>query len=374
MKVLILSCNTGEGHNSCAKAIKDCFDTHGCECTVEDAMAYVSPAFSRLISVGHVFIYRHIPHLFSGGYNSAEKHVPSDKSRMHILSLLASAGKKLAEIIDSQYDTVVCTHVFSVMLFTEAMTFCRTRPASAFVATDYTCSPIAETGRLDFYFIPAAELADEFVSKGIDRDRLIVSGLPVRCEFYTSLAKPAAKAAEGIAADRRHLLIMCGSMGCGPMEKLCAKISALLGEEGELTMICGTNRKLFLKMEKKYRSRPNVHIRGYVNNISLLMDSADLYLTKPGGISVSEAKVKALPMVFVDAVAGCEAHNMRYFTDKGAATCPADIGELAETCVSLLNDPERLTQMSRSFGPDHDINSAELIYSTLAEESQKRGT
>ena len=40
--------------------------------------------------------------------------------------------------------------------------------------------------------------------------------------------------------------------------------------------------------------------------MALLMDSADLYLTKPGGISVTEAASMRLPMVFIDAVAGCE--------------------------------------------------------------------
>ena len=75
--------------------------------------------------------------------------------------------------------------------------------------------------------------------------------------------------------------------------------------------------------------------------MSRLMDSADLYLTKPGGISVTEASVKTLPMVFIDAVAGCEEYNLRFYLSVGGAATEKEIPELAALCAELLTNDEK---------------------------------
>ena len=68
MKTLILTCNTGGGHNSCAKSIKEYYDLLDSECDISDALQFISDRFSRMISKGHTFIYRHLPRLFDSGY------------------------------------------------------------------------------------------------------------------------------------------------------------------------------------------------------------------------------------------------------------------------------------------------------------------
>ena len=49
------------------------------------------------------------------------------------------------------------------------------------------------------------------------------------------------------------------------------------------------NEKLYEELSKKLASYPNMHVLGFTKDISTLMDSADLYLTKAGGISVSSS-------------------------------------------------------------------------------------
>ena len=68
MRLLILSCNTGEGHNSAARALKECFEKQGHICEIKDALAFWSPEKSKLISKGHIFIYRKMPKLFGVSY------------------------------------------------------------------------------------------------------------------------------------------------------------------------------------------------------------------------------------------------------------------------------------------------------------------
>lgn len=83
MRVLILSCNTGEGHNSCAKAIKEVFDAKGETCVIEDSLRFISEKTTRFISWGHVFVYRNIPWLFNWCSQSFY-HLPTFKNSIFI--------------------------------------------------------------------------------------------------------------------------------------------------------------------------------------------------------------------------------------------------------------------------------------------------
>lgn len=91
------------------------------------------------------------------------------------------------------------------------------------------------------------------------------------------------------------------------------------------------------------------------------MDSADLYMTKPGGISTTEAASKRLPMVLVNAVAGCETYNMRYFIHLGAAATADTPEELAGLALALLTDPAELRRMSDAYRSPAPAPAAEVI-------------
>ena len=116
-------------------------------------------------------------------------------------------------------------------------------------------------------------------------------------------------------------------------------------------------------LDYQYRSTPNIRIAGFVSNIPVIMDSADLYITKPGGLSVSEARIKHLPMLLFNAVAGCEQTNLEFMVKKGAAVAANDESELAALCKELLGDDERLSAMARAFD-DKNI-AADEIYDIL---------
>lgn len=73
MKVLILSCNTGEGHNSCARALRDEFRKQNIECEITDTLDFISPVLSKMMAQGHRFVSRHLPWLLNRRYHSAPR-------------------------------------------------------------------------------------------------------------------------------------------------------------------------------------------------------------------------------------------------------------------------------------------------------------
>ena len=72
MQTLILSCNTGAGHNSCAQAVQEAYHSRGEICNITDSLQFISEKASTFISNWHTRIYRHAPRLFDAGYQRAE--------------------------------------------------------------------------------------------------------------------------------------------------------------------------------------------------------------------------------------------------------------------------------------------------------------
>ena len=366
MRVLILSCNTGGGHNACGEAIRQAFEAAGHTCEAADALQFTSRQLSRFVSWGHTTMYRRIPKLFRFGYGYAENHPKMLREDAAVVKLLTGGAEQLHSfLVTDGYDAVICTHVFAGLLLRRTLDAYPMPIKTAFIATDYTCSPGVANSELDVYFIPDESLAEEFILGGVPGGKMVASGMPVLSQFYTRGNKEKAKQAMGVKAENTHLVMACGSMGCGPMKKITELLSHRLEPGCEVSVVCGTNHKLCRELEQKYKSQPNIHIHGFVKDMSALMDSADLYLTKPGGLSTSEALAKALPMVLIDAVAGCEGYNLRHFTAIGGAVTASSVWELTELCVELMKDPLRRTAMESALLSHRYTDSAKCIFQVM---------
>lgn len=368
-KVLILSCSTGQGHNSCAQAIKEYFESQGVRCDFRDSFDFISKQFARFMSWGHSFIYRYLPGLFRWGYGYSNSHPSVFHKKSGIYKLLTAGAERLYQYLsDGQFDTVICTHVFSAIMLTHTLKKHPLPIQTAFVATDYTCHPGMDTVDLQKYFIPNDQLTDDFASYGIPRDRITATGIPIRQEFLTQVDETEARVRLNIGGGSRHLVMMCGSMGCGPMSRMIKHIAPILPKDAEVSVICGTNKRLYVKLKHRYGANPKIHIIGYTDQVPLYMDSADLYLTKPGGISITEAAAKKLPMAFVNAVAGCEQYNMNFFIDMGAAITAESPQLLAIRSVRLLCSTAKRQPMERALWGYRRQDGAKNIFDALSKE------
>ena len=346
MKALILSSNTGGGHNSCARALQEALMARGIPCDIRDGLSFLSKEAPRFISQWHVRFYRNMPRLYGEGYSLAEKHAHNMDDESLVYRLLGFGAKSLRACIVSQgYTIVVCTHLFPGMMLTQLQ---RRNPlpiVTGFISTDYTASPGYEAIDLDWCFVPAPEIVGDFIKANMPAERVVSCGMPVCPEYLTPADRDAAKRALGIDPSHRHLLVMSGSMGCGPIKRIVRQFARTADEAVEISVLCGTNRKLARQLSQKFADCANIHIHDFVERVSLFMDSADLYLTKPGGLGVSEAMAKRLPMVLLQAVNGCETHNLRYCLKKGVAVTAEDPDDIPPLCLRLIHDDAALDAM-----------------------------
>lgn len=358
MKFLILSCNTGGGHHSSASALSDYFTQQGHQCDILDCLDFLHPAKARLISEGHVLLYRRAPRLFGLGYRFEEKH-----PNKFIISQCESCGESFyREATKTDYDAVLCVHVFAGLIVTAAIRqfgFC---VPSFFIATDYTCSPGAGDSELDGYFIPHEGLKAEFMSCGVPEDKLMATGIPVRPAFYTKLPREQARRELGLPTEGKLVLLTCGSMGAGPMEKLAQLLDRALSAQDHLVVVCGTNERLKKRLENA-RLSPAVRIVGFTQQMDLYMDAADLMLTKPGGLTTTEVLMKRLPVVYINAVPGCETRNLDFMVGRGYGTTAKTARGLTALTCSLLQDDSRLEAWQKTLARDFPNCAVETIYS-----------
>lgn len=369
MRILLLSANTGEGHNSTAKAVMGVLESRGVECTMADTLAFLSPGFSKFICDWHVRLYRHGRKLFDLGYRFMENTADPDEFNP-VYELLALGAEKMRQwILENDFDAILCSHAFAGVMITEVRRTWGLAIPSYFVATDYCCHPTVEQCELDGYFISAEGQIEEFTTVGIPEDRIIVSGIPVRQPFYHKGDSARARQALELPETDTVILLMCGSMGCGPIPVLTHNLMDQIPENTFVVAVCGSNEALYHQVSAI--KDPRLRVLGFTDRISEYMDAADLIITKPGGLSSTEAANKGLPMVFVNFVGGCESRNFNYFLERGYAVGSGVVKEAAEQAAALAADKVHREAISQALRENFTINSGTYIADILMEQGRK---
>ena len=373
MRILILSANTGEGHNSAARALKEYFEAQGDSCTVRDGLSYMGRSSNAIISKGHVFFYRSLPKVYGMGYRMEERQAHRQRYQQKLNTYarhrhhLSKHKRMLRALLNfGGFDAVICTHVFAARMVSKLRLSGNVRIPCFFLATDYTCSPGVNQLDVDAWLIPHPALIPEFAGYGIPEDRLIPAGIPVRAAFWKRHDKLAARRALGLPEDRRIAVFSCGSMGAGPMGRAVLNVLDALPDDALLVTICGNNHALEHALRALVSSE-KLLVLGYTDRMENYMDAADLFLTKPGGLSVTEAARKHVPMLLIDAVPGVESRNLEFMVSLGCAVGAHDPASLAAEVASALDSPELLESLTQSCAREFDRAAAESIYDIVSE-------
>ena len=346
MKVLILSCNTGEGHNSAARALRQHLESIGIECSVTDTLSLVGPALSRNVSA--MYIYSTSNNLFKYLYKIGTKvSAMLDKVKSPIYLWNRSYSDKLLDhITKNGYNAVICVHLFPAEAMTALKTSGKTDIPTIFVMTDYTCIPFLDETELDSYVIPHEHLIEEFVSKGIPRTKVHPFGIPVDNSFFSKDNRKEArqKVVETFGWDipiwNNWFLIMTGSMGYGNIQEIVDETIRQSADDTDIIIVCGRNEDMFNRLSEDNRYLPNIHILGFTDRIPLLMDACDVLFTKPGGISSTEAMSKHIPIIHTAPIPGCETRNAEFFHYHGMSYSCTEATHQVSTALRLCRDQE----------------------------------
>ncbi len=370
MNVLILTCNTGGGHNAVAAALAESFRRLGVSSDTLDGLSFISREASRFVCKWHTRFYRRYPKLYKAGYMSAESDTESnDRDNVVYRYMSRAAGRLGRAIRDGGYDAVVCVHVIPAMMMTELRRKKEDGTLFCFVATDYTCSPTVGGCTPDICVIPHEELTEEFVSCGIARETLLAAGIPVRAVFRERGDRASARGDLLLPPEGRHIVLMSGSIGCGPMAEIAAELEEHMAHGDFASVLCGSNRQMLFSLRRRGFRR--VEAVGFTNRVAQYMDSADVLVSKPGGISITEAGTRGTPLLLADMVGGCETRNQEFFRAHGwAETCPPKA--MAAAAMTLLDHPDRRRALVEAQHRDFDGLAADRTARTVCDAVRER--
>jgi processive 1,2-diacylglycerol beta-glucosyltransferase len=148
--------------------------------------------------------------------------------------------------------------------------------------------------------------------------------------------------------DARVLLILCGGFGVGPVEELVHRVAlALRGVQ--VVVIAGRNRELEQRLSRwAAEGAARLRVLGFTTEMHEWMALADLAISKPGGLTTSEALACGLPLVVAHAIPGQETRNATMLYESGAAISGENPHTIAHRVASLLDSPARLAAMRRA--------------------------
>jgi processive 1,2-diacylglycerol beta-glucosyltransferase len=141
------------------------------------------------------------------------------------------------------------------------------------------------------------------------------------------------------------ILVMGGGLGLGPVTTTIRQL-ARLGPDLTVVVIGGQNVRLQRTVCQAAKALPyQTRVLGFVDNVVDYMLASDVLLTKPGGLTTSEALSAELPMILVTPLPGQEERNATYLARSGAALRLTRDGDIAAAVSTVLHDPARAERL-----------------------------
>ncbi len=367
MRVMILSVTAGFGHHATAKAVADMLREKGAIVDTVDVYAYLSKIVKETIDKGYLFTSKHTQELYRLVYLLAENHGSGYFTKpIPIINIVNALGaSKFARIVnDFAPDAIVCTHVFAAQLVDDLKKRQLLTAPTIGIITDYTLHPYWEDVPHIEYIVTGSELlTHRAIKKGIEASRILPLGIPIHPKFCQPISQEDARTRLDIDLDRPTILMMGGSMGYSNNNKLIRQLN-LCGIPFQLLVVCGNNKKQYeemLQLKEKLDGPCILHPYGFVDNVEEMMSAADCIITKPGGLTVSEALAKNLPMILVNPIPGHEERNVEFLMNNGMACLVTKTFPVDEAVYHLFKSPHRLRTVRETMSAIAHPNATEQL-------------
>ena len=361
MKALILSISTGQGHHATGQAIENAFKQKEIECETLDAYEYIEPILSDLVSKGYLLSTAYAKKISSKLYDIVvKKNKPLKKYSVPKITNTVWARDLRNYIDESKPDVIICTHVLSAILVNIMKEKQWIDAITVGIVTDFTVHPLwEEAGLLDYYVTPSDLLEFQLEKKGLDVSKMLPMGIPIKPKFSERIDRAEARKQLGLDLHKHTILLMSGSMGYGKIDESIERLDRLK-LDFQVMVVCGNNKRMYRKV-KQLVTEKRFDIYGYVDNVDVMMDAADCIITKPGGITTSEAMAKGLPMIMVNPIPGHEMRNAEFMLNNGLALYATKSFPLDEAVFSLFQHPERINFLRSTIDIYARQNSAQSL-------------
>ena len=349
-RILILSASVGAGHLRAAEAVELALRRLDPSAVVKnlDVLDFTNAAFRRVYGRAYLDLVNRAPHALGYFYDLLDR-TPSAQHKSDRLRLLVeklNLRRFLKFLHEETWDLIVNTHFLPAELIAAGRRQGEIATPHLTVTTDFETHRLWVNQPCDRYFTATEEGALNLCHWGVPDGDVAVTGIPVHPAFSEPKDRAECLRRQGLTGGRPVVLQLAGGFGVGPVERL---FQGILQVETplEVVVVAGRNAELKTRLEQiETPPRHTVHVLGFTTEIDELMAVADLVVSKPGGLTTSEALARGTPMAIVNPIPGQESRNSDFLLENGAAIKVNNVATLPYKLDQLLATPGRLAQLT----------------------------
>ncbi len=346
-KILLLYISNASGHKSAADSIEKAIKRLSSDVEVFgiNFFGYVAPVTEKIVNTMYMGVIKRAPIIWQVLYDNPRVVRSTNRIRKFVYKQIKSKVDALMSKINP--DVVIATQAFPCEIVAKYKRENSLNFKLFAVLTDFYPHSFWISDEVDCYVV-ATELAKcRLERRGADRERIRVMGIPIDPKFCLPCNNSAVAKKYGFDLNKKRVMIMGGGQGLAPFSKVVKQIDKI-DKDFEIIVVCGKNKRQYNSVEKiKDKINHKLYNFGYVEGIDELMSVSTVLITKPGGLTVSEAMSKGLPMVIINSLPGQEYNNLKFLVRNKCclkADKPIDVKELVE---KFLSDEELWFAMHR---------------------------
>jgi processive 1,2-diacylglycerol beta-glucosyltransferase len=371
-RVLILSASVGSGHvkaaDALARAMRARSDVD--EVLSDDSLDHTNVLHKQFYSTLYKKLSAMLPEFLGWWYETSDDPWVADKGRL--LIDLPQALPLINLVREFKPDVILCTHFMPAGVISWLIANGKLDARLGVVITDFHFHAFWITRAFNWYFVAQEDDKIHMEALGLPADRIEVTGIPVEPEFGAPVDANAVLERHGLQPGRPTLLVAGGALGMSPATAVVRQLLQL-DRDFQAIIVCGKNEEMLNEIVDLLKDRPaDFRVFGYTKEMSDFMSVATILLSKPGGMTTAEAVACGLPMMILDPIGGQEERNADVLLEAGAAVKCTEVTLVAHKLRRLLDDPERLRQMSRNARSLGHPNAAAEISRIVLEEPDRR--
>ena len=371
-RVLILSASVGSGHvkaaDALARVMRGRSDVE--EVLSDDSLDHTNVLHKQFYSTLYKKLSSMLPEFLGWWYETSDDPWVADKGRL--LIDLPQALPLINLVREFRPDVILCTHFMPAGVISWLIANGKLDARLGVVITDFHFHAFWITRAFNWYFVAQEDDKIHMEALGLPADRIEVTGIPVEPEFGAPVNVDAVLERHGLRSGRPTILVAGGALGMSPATAVVRQLLQV-DRDFQAIIVCGKNEEMQNEIVELLKDRPaDFRVLGYTKDMSDFMSVATILLSKPGGMTTAEAVACGLPMMILDPIGGQEERNADVLLEAGAAVKCTEVTLVAHKLRRLLDDPERLRQMSRNARNLGRPNAASEIARIVLEETDRR--
>ncbi|MGP1569233.1 MAG: MGDG synthase family glycosyltransferase [Peptoanaerobacter stomatis] len=268
----------------------------------------------------------------------------------------------LKKIQEDNITDIISTHAFPAIAVSNLKERNKINIPLYSLITDYTVHVAHVAKEIDKYIVGHEDVGVLLEEMGISRENIYPYGIPIDIKDCDSDDIDKWKKSQDVD-DKFTLLIMGGSFGAGDIKSVYKELENIK-EDLNIIIICGRNEHLKEKLENRiYRKNPKnkAIIVGFTQEIEKYYQIADIIITKPGGLTVTECIHKNLPMIIPFFIPGQEEGTKDFLLNNQMALYTSKYIKLSTVVKTVMQNPQKLELMKMSMKRNKKQDSARKI-------------